>query len=139
MKKLLSKSLWMVILFSSAALALLGPMSDKERTEKASLIARGEITSSNMTVQTLSDGTNAIYIVNMKVDSLEKGQGISKGDTLIFQYWKADKRPEGWVGDFGQNQILKVGDQVTVYLKLNEKAEMMSLLTPNGFDMHKKK
>jgi hypothetical protein len=135
MKKILIKSLWILILFSNAAFALLAPLTNEERTEKATLIATGEITASDMNIQTLSDGINAVYIVNMKVDTVEKGQGVAKGDRVIFQYWKADKRPNGWVGDFGQSQTLKVGDHVKVYMKLNEKADMYTLLNPNGFDL----
>lgn len=140
MKKVLLKSIWIwtFILFSNAAFALLAPLSNEERKEKASLIATGEIITSDMNIQTLSDGTNAVYIVNMKVDTVEKGQGVAKGDRLIFQYWKTDKRPKGWVGDFGQSQTLNIGEHVKVYLQLNEKAEMYTLLNPNGFDLQKK-
>lgn len=126
------------MLLSNMALALLPPLTDEMREQKALVIATGEIVSIKKGLVQLSIGTNAVYTVDMKVSSIEKGPGISKDSLLIFQYWKAEKRPVDWVGDFGQYQDLKKGDFVTVYLVLNQKSEGYLLLTPNGFDMAKR-
>jgi hypothetical protein len=128
----------MFFLLSNTAFALVQPLTPEMRDEKALVIATGEIVAVREGLVQLSIGTNAVYTVDMKVDSLERGQGFSKGDTLIFQYWKAAKRPKGWVGDFGQTQTLKKGDFVKVYLVTNQKAEGYLLLSPNGFEVVKK-
>src|SRR5438552_4183692 len=83
-----------LFLLSHKAFDLVSPLSEDMREQKAIVIVTGEVTAIREGIVKLSIGTNAFYTVDMKVDSVEKGQGISKGDNLIFQYWQADKRPK---------------------------------------------
>jgi hypothetical protein len=46
-------------------------------------------------------------------------------------YWQAKRRPQGWVGAFGQYEPLKVGTRARLFLKKG--ADALDLLNPNGW------
>lgn len=81
------------------------------------------------------DGTSTDhrYLVEAKVKTVEKGDGVKPGALLYARAWQPATRPEGWAGPQGQNVVPGPGDVVRLYLSRGGDGGL-SLLSPNGVE-----
>ena len=120
------------VIISLITHAALPPLSQEDREAYASTIMTGVVVNMNMVAQkTGYRSVNNIYTVIFAPTNIEKGDMISR--SVEFTFWKAAERPDGWCGPTGQYGMMKVGDNIRVYMYKNEE-NTYQLIEPNGFD-----
>lgn len=126
------KILMCAFLLNSMALAELPPLSPEDRLESADLIVSGQVSASSSRRERVTVGSNRVYTLSIKVTEVSKGD-FPAGGELTALCWKAENRPEGWVGPGGQYHLPKQGDKGTFYLRRDTHGHF-HLLNPNGWD-----
>ena len=125
---------WLFLCLAGSAVAELPPLSPEMKQEQAAFVVVAEIgESQSEEVTTQSGFINTVYSVQVVVHEVKKGEGLHPGDALVCTYWKASRRPRGWVGPGGQYEHLKKGSKVCLFLHQAE-GRKYALLTPNGWD-----
>ncbi len=121
-------------LFALLLLGALPPLSTDDLKTDASLVVVVEVLQVFDRVHR-RDGTSTDhrYLIEVKVKSVEKGDGARPDMLLYARAWQPAKRPEGWTGPQGQNVVPGPGDVVRFYLR-RAKDGGLSLLSPNGVE-----
>lgn len=117
---------------SMAAWAALPPLSDDDRQEEADHILVGQVHNVSAKEVDVEDGTNLVYTLNFRVDGREKGS-LRPGLTLSITCKQTGKRPRGWAGPQGQNEIPREGQKVRVFVRETPEGTF-KLLEPNGWE-----
>lgn len=113
--------------------AAIPPLSDEDREAYSSHIITGVVETISVAIQ--QNGyhiSDKIYTVTLIPTQVEKGDDNTT--RISFTFWKAFTRPAGMCGPIGQYGMMKVGDQIRVYMQKNE-GNTYQLIEPNGFDV----
>lgn len=114
-----------------AARAALPPLSAEERRDQASEIVSGTIMNVKETVQEVPGGDDRVYQLNVRVDEVKKGM-LRPGLTITAICHQTGRRPEGWAGPQGQNEIPAEKSKVRLFMR--EQDNQFFLLEPNGWE-----
>ena len=121
----------LAMLWSPPSQALVPPLSPPELLRKAHFVVTGTIVSIYERSVSVAEGTNREYVASVAVQGVDQGAGLGPGDLLYVHYWRAEQRPAGWVGDFGQSDLPRAGQKVRLYL--TRRFKFYQLLNPNGW------
>ena len=137
MKKIAGLGFIITMTAAQMVLGLRPPLREEQRQEYASNIVTGYVFAVKSEIVTPANAryemTDKIYHVSIFVGSTEKGDAFVPGQVLEFSFWKANTRPDGMTGDFGQYQVPKQQTLIRAYLIKDENGQF-NLLHPNGFD-----
>jgi len=116
------------------ALAALPPQKPEALKSGSAYIVVGKVQAVYTTEQKTDRGfVNKLYVFEVVVNSVEKGEGLKEGKVIYAKAWKPESRPQGWAGPQGQNHIPEVGEVGKLYLTQAEDGSL-SLMTPNGWE-----
>jgi hypothetical protein len=125
--KILLRSISLVsFLLSSIVMAAVPPLSQEMRESMADLIVTGLVKNIVEYSSTKQNG-DVDHIYEVSLD-------IGADSNISFQYWKAEKRAQGYCGRNGQYGDMVVGQKVKVYMYSDDNNKL-NLLDPNGFDV----
>lgn len=123
---------WLLILaLTLTAWAALPPLSDEERFNKSTDIVIGEVRSVKVREEKVKNGTDFNYTAQVVVQSRVKGP-LNAGDVINVQFDKTGKRPLGWAGPQGQNEVLTEGTRARLFM--TKDIGFYRLLHPNGWE-----
>ncbi len=120
----------LVLTLTLIASAALPPLSDEERFNQSTDIVVGEVRAVKSKEEKVKQGTDWNYTAEVVVQSIVKGP-IKPGDVIKVQFDKTGKRPMGWAGPQGQNEVLKEGTRARLYM--TKDIGYYRLLVPNGW------
>jgi hypothetical protein len=107
------------------------PRQTPEQLQKnSSHIVTGEVLAVYSYDDKDGDMVTARHVAEIKVDAVEKGEGLAAGQVVYVRLWTVKKRPEGWVGASGHS-VPKPGDVVRAHVTRGEDGRLDALL-PNG-------
>lgn len=129
------KSFVFVLLLGVCAAAELPPLPAEARRAQATCIVVGKVRKTTTLLKSGPKGwSDSVTISELQVIQVEKGgDQVRVGDVVLCSYWKADHRPQGWVGPGGQYTPLPEGKPVRVFLE-GAQGGIHTLLTPNGWE-----
>lgn len=110
--------------------AALPPLSQQELNERATDVVAATIMNVKSSVEEVPEGEDRVYQLNIRVDEARKGM-LRSGLTVTVIARQTGRRPEGWTGPQGQNEIPAEGARVWLYL--HEEQNQFFLLEPNGW------
>jgi len=123
-----------LMLVSFSALGALPPQSAEALKKNSALIVVGKVQAVYTSEQKTDRGfVNRLYVFEVVVNSVEKGEGLKEGKVIYTKAWTPASRPLGWAGPQGQNRIPKEGETGKLYLTQGEDGSL-SLVTPNGWE-----
>lgn len=130
MKRFLS----LVALFFLAlpALAALGPRPIEELVEHSDHVWVGTVGKVKTEVLRSKNGTDYLYQWSFPIEKIEKGS-FETGTVVTVECRQAGKRPRGWAGPQGQNDVPSEGIKARLYVK--ESKGKFRLLEPNGWEL----
>jgi hypothetical protein len=109
------------------------PCSDLSYDESASDVVSGLVIGTTRNIVYKGDNfADAVFTVRMRVIDIERTSDIKKGDTVMFTYWQAYMRPNGYEGDMGQMASVQAYTPIKAYLMKNPDRSY-SLVSPIGF------
>jgi hypothetical protein len=115
------------------AFAALPPLSPETLARDATLIVTGTVIDSSQTTEGPKAKRDNIYLLKVKIDRVEKGQGVSTGDTLEIRCWDVNSRPDGWAGPGGHRKIPKKDEHSRFWLTKRPDGKWEPL-DPNGIE-----
>jgi hypothetical protein len=90
------------------------------RNEEATHIVCGRVkTVYSAERQTAPGHVDSIYVLEVRVERVDKGKGPKVDEPLYVRSWKSKKRPPGFTGPTGQTMIPKADEYVFLYFNLN--------------------
>ena len=123
----------------SAVWAAAPQWTPEQLREKSTHIVTGKADAIYERTEKKSDWEYTYYIVEIRLEDSEKGEGIEKGDLLYARYWHRD-----WIGDghvptsgMGHGGRPAEGDSFRAYLTRdaqNNKNGIFIVVGPNGFE-----
>ena len=126
------KRFLLLLLLITPVWAALPPLSPDTQRARADVIVVGQIEKVETREVDLGEGSqNKVYELDVLVTKTEKGKVT--GDHVMATCWTPLKRPTGWVGPQGQNQIPSKGAKVRLYLR-DAGEGAYELLEPNGWE-----
>jgi hypothetical protein len=109
-------------------------MSERQCPE-ATHIVRGHIREVYTAERESDPGhVDTMYVIEVIVDKVDKGKGLSTDKPLYVRGWKSKLRPAGFDGPTGQNTIPRPFDRVWVYFRADRDGGY-DLLEPNGIEI----
>ncbi len=123
-----------ILLFLSLMLVARGalpPLSPQERNDQASDIVVATVMNVKQKVDEVQGGDDIIFELSIRVDDAKKGM-LRPGLTLKVLCRQTGRRPEGWAGPQGQNEIPPQKSKVRLFLREHE--NQFFLLEPNGWE-----
>lgn len=120
-------TIMLLFLIASTALAALPPQSAADLKANADYIFQGEILSVTSELKPVSNGTNRHYVITVRIDQWQKGK-ITVENPVRVHCRTIERRPSGWAGPQGQNDIPEAGTKAKFYVRKGFK-----LLEPNGW------
>lgn len=124
--------LFFLLTLAAPAWAALPPLSPEELSRSAEVVIEGEVVEVQSERVEVRNGEDLHYTVVLRVSKWVKG-GSLKSETLSVFCRRTAKRPEGWVGPSGQNNVPSKGDRGVFYLRLPASG-IPRLLEPNGWN-----
>lgn len=123
----------LLALFAGSLLTgALPPRSDDDLASSATHIVVGEVTQVFSRVEEVGPGAeNRIFLLEVKVVEVAKGEGFQPGKVLYARTWQTSKRPMGWAGPQGQNAIPPPGEKVRLFLRQSDDGGL-DIVVPNG-------
>jgi len=129
-----------ILVSATASYAALPPLSKSKQESYASHLIEGQVLSiEDKLVFSRGDDPdfqNRIYKARVKVTKFVRVQEYVEQteDEITVHYWRMAKRPRGWGGPTGQNQLLEVGQTSRFYLtKSASGTSDYHLIDPNGW------
>ena len=120
------------------ALAALPRKSLEELKAQATHVVVGRVEAVYSTERASGAGSaDRHYVVELTVTAVEKGEGPREGRVVYAKCWQPAKRPAGWTGGQGQDEVPAAGKVGRLYLA-EAKDGTYSLLTPNGWAEEKR-
>jgi hypothetical protein len=116
-----------------AAFAALPPRSPEDLKGNATLIVSGTATDSTQSVEGRPFHKDDVFLLKVKVDQVDKGQGVSPGDTIEIRCWQVNSRPSGWTGPGGHGKIPKKVERSKFFLVKRDDGKWEPL-EPNGIE-----
>ncbi len=112
-----------------------GERREPERLKAdATHVVRGRVEQVYTTEREQADGQkDTLYVIEILVDGIDKGEGLKAGELLYARCWKAKDRPKDFKGSLGQLAIPGAGSKVWAYLK-HERKGGYDILVPNGIE-----
>jgi predicted RecA/RadA family phage recombinase len=98
----------------------------------ASHIVTGEVLAVYSYDEKDGESVTGRHVAEIKVDAVEKGEGLAVGQVVYVRLWTTKARPKGWVGSIGHS-VPKPGDAVRAHVTRGDDAKLDSLL-PNGVE-----
>lgn len=123
--------LLLLFLLTTPIWAALRPQSPEELTQRADEVLIGEVLSIKSSTVRVSRGRDTVYRIELRVDKAEKGSHTA-GKVVKLECRKTLRRPVGWAGPQGQNEIPEKGQIIKAYLSKSPKGDL-KLLEPNGW------
>lgn len=120
------------LLLTLPALGALPPMTPSMLQSQADAIVVGRATAVFSRVAETPTGTNTQFLAEFRVEGVEKGTAIQPGWLVYPHFWQPNRRPAGWAGPQGQDEVLVTETPVRLYLKATENGSWR-LLEPNGW------
>jgi hypothetical protein len=121
----------LALLTCSPAWAALPPLSEQDRAERATEIVEGTVLNIKRREIPVKAGTNWDYDLNFRVEKAVKGS-LRSGLLIQVKLRQTGKRPEGWAGGQGQNEIPAEDQKVRFFL--NRDQDRFKALEPNGWE-----
>jgi hypothetical protein len=114
--------------------AELPPLPPEVRRAQASHIVTGTVraVASYEHVRPEKDFTDTRYLIELSIDTVEKGEGLKVGKVMYVRAWKAKSRPAGLVGPGGHYHIPAAGEKPAVYVQQAADGGF-DVLLPKGF------
>jgi hypothetical protein len=122
--------LCLLLLGVGLAWAALPPLSDEERTQQSSHIVEGTVVNVSSTEVAVSGGVDREYRLNVRVNNQLKGT-LPANQAISVVLRQTARRPAGWTGPQGQNEIPVQGQSVRFFLQAQQKD--YRALEPNGW------
>jgi len=124
----------------ASAVRAIGPQwTPQQLREKATHVITGKADAIYKRTEEKGDWAYTYYIVEIRVDDSEKGEGIEKGDLLYARYWR-----RAWIGSgkvppsgMGHRGLPAEGDSFRAYLERdaqNNNNSIFKVVGPNGFE-----
>jgi hypothetical protein len=115
--------------------AAVPPLPDKALREGASLIVTGVVTKVTHVDKAQDDPeyVNREYTLTIRIDAVEKGK--PPGESVVAHTWQPWKRPSGWAGPQGQNEVPTEGKSVRAHLLKEAGTATYTLMLPNGLEV----
>lgn len=136
MRSLLTIITLSIGLTSLIAHAVLPPLNEEARTDLASDVVTGYVTSVEKRVVDRDGGfSDAVYQVKMIVTDVVKGN-VKPGQVVTLKYRRLLSAPDGWCGPAGQYGVIKNYSSIRAYMLRDESGDYF-LLEPNGFSDEK--
>ncbi len=123
--------LWLVLL-TLAAWSALPPLSPEEQRAQADHVLLGQVNNVGSRSIEVANGTDRQVNLNFRVDDREKGS-YRAGLTLTLKCRQTERRPAGWAGPQGQNEIPPEGSRIRAFVRETPSGEL-ELLEPNGWE-----
>lgn len=137
----------MVLFAARPASAELADATLGQKMDWASHVFTGEVLGIYSSYQKFpNDGTATHLVLKLRVDAVEKGEGIRAGQVVYAACWRAGKRLPvitgsvllgttfTLVGPSGHRRIPNLGETVRLFLRLAPEGEYQVFL-PNGIDL----
>jgi hypothetical protein len=124
----------LVLLAAFAATAALPPLGPERLAADAKLVVTGTVRSASSLTVRAEPGTDLVSMLDVEVETVEKGSGAAAGETIRVRCWTIDERPAGWVGPSGHGGIPPVGARVRLWLVPQGKGQWAPL-EPNGIEV----
>ena len=116
-----------IVLLGLTAWAALPPLSEQDRQEQASDILDGTV----LNIKRTEVDNDIEYRLNFRVENKVKGT-LRSGILLPVILRQTGKRPAGWAGPQGQNEIPAEDQKVRFFLL--EQQGVYRALEPNGWE-----
>ncbi len=113
------------------AWAAIPPLSEQDREVRATEIVEGTVLNVKRREIPVKAGTNWDYDLNFRVEKAIKGS-LRSGLLIPVKLRQTGKRPEGWAGGQGQNEIPSEDQRVRFFLH-NDQGRFEAL-EPNGWE-----
>ena len=124
----------------ASAVRAIGPQwTPQQLREKATHVITGKADAIYKRTEEKGDWAYTYYIVEIRVDDSEKGEGIGKDELFYAKYWR-----RSWIGDgrvpssgMGHRGLPAEGDSLRVYLEYdtqNNNNGIFKVVGPNGFE-----
>ena len=124
----------LLFLLTGVTLAALPPLDPADLKADASHILVVEVQQIYTSTRTRQPGfTDTLHLHEVKVNAVEKGEGVKVGGVVYARGWTAATRPEMWVGPGGIRGLPAVGEVVRLYLRQSSDGTL-SILDPNGVE-----
>lgn len=122
----------LMLFLAAPALSALPPMTPSMLQAQADAVVVGRTRAVfSRTVETPA-GVDRQFLAEFHVERVEKGEGIEAGWLVYPHFWQPDRRPQGWAGPQGQDEVLPLDVPVRLFLKRTDQGGWR-LLEPNGW------
>lgn len=124
------------------ALAEIPEQTPEQLQKHSSNIVVGKVQAVYTHSETDGDFAKTKGVVEIQIDSIEKGEGLEKGDLLYARFWQTawqgdrDKTPPYGSGHYAIDK--EIGSTVRAFVSRNKKDQGFDILLTNGMQEIKK-
>lgn len=123
----------LLIALGALAHGAIAPQSPEDLQDRAEVIVTGRVTAAEVSTEGSLLSSDWVVVLQMEVDAVKKGDRIGAGENISVSCWQTKRRPSGWTGGSGHDDIPAEGSRVRMWLR--SQGEGWSPLEPNGIEL----